>query len=149
MKSIHFSESIPKIAAEFSTGKCFIHLFSDLVEAETFTGFLVELKKYIRSNRIFKNRSLSILLDNSSTHRAKDLLSNLKENFNTLIFIPPYIPSTLLSSISLSSWKVALKLAVKESLSILEVEKVRRWSRHGPQGWDLRVSLDDLRIDLE
>ena len=92
MKSIHFRESIPIIAAVFSTGEYFIHICSDSVDAKTFIGFLVDLKKYIRSNRVFKNRSFSILMDNASTHRAKDSLSNLKENFNTVIFIPPYTP---------------------------------------------------------
>ena len=48
--------------------------------------------KNIRSNRVFKNRSFSILQDNTSTHRAKDSLSKLKENLNTVIFIPPYTP---------------------------------------------------------
>ena len=48
-------------------------------------------KKYIKNNQAFQKRSISILLDNALIHRAKASIHNLKEKFEKLIFIPPYL----------------------------------------------------------
>ena len=146
MKSVQFSESIPIIAAVFSTGEYFIHLCSDSVDAETFIWSLVDLKKYIRSNRVFKNRSFSILLDNASTHKAKDSLSNLKENFNTVIFIPPYTPQYAPVEHFFGFLKISIKVSrvrklvnlrsgegeemVKAWASRMRPESIVRWFAH-------------------
>ena len=92
MKSTWFCESISMVAAVFSTGEYFIHLYSNSINSETFIEFLIDLKKYINNNQIFKKRSILILLDNAPIHRAKTSINNLKEKFDKLIFIPPYTP---------------------------------------------------------
>ena len=90
MKLTWFCESISMVAAVFSTGEYFIHLYSNSINSETFIEFLIDLKKYIKNNQIFKKRRISILLDNTPTHRAKTSINILKKKFDRLIFIPPY-----------------------------------------------------------
>ena len=91
-RSTRFWESISMIAAVFSTGQYFIHLRVGSVDSGSFVEFLDDLRKYIKADRWFKHKSISILLDNAPTHRAKISIEALKENFDRLIFIPPYTP---------------------------------------------------------
>ena len=80
------------VAAVFSTLEYFIHLHSNSINSETLIEFLVDLKKYIKNNQIFKISRISILLDNAPTHWVKTSINMLKEKFDRLILIQPYTP---------------------------------------------------------
>ena len=76
------------VAAVFSTRQFFIHLRIGSNYSLNFVEFLNDRRKYIKAE--FKHKIISILLENTRTHWMKIWIETLKENFDRLIFIPPY-----------------------------------------------------------
>ena len=66
MKWTRLKESISKIASVFSTGDYFIHFHAWSIKS-IIVEFFTDLKKYIKNNQNFRNKNISIILDNAHT----------------------------------------------------------------------------------
>lgn len=76
------------LGAMLSTGELFSTTYSQPITSEIFTNFVVLLKEHV-------GEKLTIILDNSSIHKAKSMNSvvdSLKESGVTFCYLSPYSP---------------------------------------------------------
>ena len=91
-KSIHFYGSASVITAVSSDGWHFSHIYNWSVDSEKFKDFAKDLGKFIKIKYQTIFRRTVIMLDNAAIHKAKIVISTLKENFDLVYFLPSYSP---------------------------------------------------------
>ena len=127
-----FKNSIKMIAAIISNGTFFVRLSSQNSNSEVFSEFLSDLAKYLKSKTYFKNKRLTIMLDNASYHKTNEVRDKLKTIATNVCFIPPYTPQFQ----PIELFFGAIKCMLREERPIHEI----KWS-HGEEERLLKSKL--------
>ena len=59
---------------------------------KSFSDFLKDLWKFIKLKYRCTSKRTIIMLDNAATHRTKNVINIMKENFDLVYYLPPYSP---------------------------------------------------------
>ena len=91
-RSVWFEKSACLISAISSEGWHFSHLYTKTINSESFVKFLNDLSKFMRTNRLNKNRRTILLIDNATSHTAKVVLNVIESLFEIVFYLPQYSP---------------------------------------------------------
>ena len=92
IRSIIFDKPVSLISGISSDGWSFTHLHKSTINSSKFKEFLADLKKFILTKWKIKGIRVVIILDNPSSHKAKIWVMYMNENFEVVLFLPPYTP---------------------------------------------------------
>ena len=87
-----FKKRIKMIAAIISNGTYFISISNWNTTSGVFEEFLNNLKKYLASKKYFTNWRFSIILDNATYYKTKQIDKKLEEITANVWFLPAYTP---------------------------------------------------------
>ena len=93
MRSILFKDSASIISLISTDGWSFSAVRFSTINSSSFIEYLRDLKKFINSKWKIQNRRLILLLDNASSHSAKQTIKFIMENFHGVFFLPQYSPN--------------------------------------------------------
>ena len=81
LKGNIFNKSISIIAGISSEGWSFSHLLKTTITSLKFWEYLIDLDKFIDSKWRIKNRRVIVIIDNSSSHTAKQSIETMQNKF--------------------------------------------------------------------